>query len=70
MPKLYCYVDETGQDTRGAFFLVVVLLLPQEVSLPWKGDWRASSRRAASVRSNGTKPGPSDEKRTSAVSWT
>lgn len=22
MQKLYCYVDETGQDTQGAFFLV------------------------------------------------
>lgn len=24
--KLYAYVDETGQDTAGAFFLVVVVL--------------------------------------------
>ncbi|MFQ5793901.1 MAG: DUF3800 domain-containing protein [Candidatus Bipolaricaulia bacterium] len=27
MQKLYCYVDETGQDTKGAFFLVVVLII-------------------------------------------
>ncbi|MEK9143342.1 MAG: DUF3800 domain-containing protein [Patescibacteria group bacterium] len=24
--KLYCFVDETGQDTKGTFFLVVVVL--------------------------------------------
>ena len=24
--KLYCYVDETGQDTEGVFFLVVVVI--------------------------------------------
>lgn len=28
--KLYCYVDETGQDTKGAFFLVVVLITSKE----------------------------------------
>jgi hypothetical protein len=27
MQKLYCYVDETGQDTRGAFFLVALVIL-------------------------------------------
>jgi 7,8-dihydro-6-hydroxymethylpterin-pyrophosphokinase len=26
MQKLYCYVDETGQDTEGRFFLVVVVI--------------------------------------------
>lgn len=26
MQKLYCYVDETGQDTKGRFFLVVVVV--------------------------------------------
>jgi len=25
--KLYCYVDETGQDTAGRFFLVSVVLI-------------------------------------------
>jgi len=30
MPKLYCYVDETGQDTQGAFFLVALVLVGQE----------------------------------------
>lgn len=25
MKKLYCFVDETGQDTKGKFFLVVVV---------------------------------------------
>ncbi len=25
--KFYCYVDETGQDTAGRFFLVSVVLI-------------------------------------------
>ena len=29
--KLYCYVDETGQDTRGALFLVSVVVAAGEV---------------------------------------
>lgn len=28
--KLYCYVDETGQDTEGRFFIVVTLLVGSE----------------------------------------
>ena len=27
--KFYCYVDETGPDTRGRFFLVSVILAAQ-----------------------------------------
>jgi hypothetical protein len=27
MQKLYCYVDETGQDTKGKLFLVCVIIL-------------------------------------------
>lgn len=27
MKKLYCYVDETGQDTSGRFFLVAVIVV-------------------------------------------
>lgn len=30
LQKLYCYVDETGQDTKGQFFLVAVIILGQE----------------------------------------
>jgi acylphosphatase len=30
MQKLYCYVDETGQDTFGAFFLVSAVVLGSE----------------------------------------
>src|SRR5260221_644380 len=30
MQKLYCYVDETGQDTEGAFFLVSVVITQPE----------------------------------------
>lgn len=25
--KLYCYVDETGQDTKGKLFIVVVVIV-------------------------------------------
>ncbi len=28
--KLYCYVDETGQDTQGRFFLVALVIVDQE----------------------------------------
>lgn len=28
--KLFCYVDETGQDTRGAFFVVSVVITPHD----------------------------------------
>lgn len=28
--KLYCYVDETGQDTNGKFFLVAIVLKEQQ----------------------------------------
>lgn len=28
--KLYCYVDETGQDTRGKLFLVVVVIVGKQ----------------------------------------
>ncbi len=30
MQKLYCYVDETGQDTQGALFLVALVIVGQE----------------------------------------
>jgi len=33
MKKLYCYVDETGQDTRGKLFVVSVVLTGQERDL-------------------------------------
>ncbi|MBM3239319.1 hypothetical protein FJZ31_23750 [Candidatus Poribacteria bacterium] len=29
MPKIYCYVDESGQGTEGAYFIVVVVILDQ-----------------------------------------
>ncbi|MBI2335052.1 DUF3800 domain-containing protein, partial [Candidatus Daviesbacteria bacterium] len=28
--KFYCYVDETGQDTKGKFFLVTVVVKDQQ----------------------------------------
>ncbi len=30
MQKIYCYVDETGQDTKGEFFLVSVVIAKDE----------------------------------------
>jgi len=30
MQKLYCFVDETGQDTKGEFFLVTVVVAQKE----------------------------------------
>ena len=30
MQKLYCYVDETGQDTQGKFFIVSVVITENE----------------------------------------
>jgi len=30
MQKLYCYVDETGQDTKGRLFLVSVVIPGKE----------------------------------------
>jgi hypothetical protein len=30
MLKLYCWTDETGQDTKGKFFLVSILLSSKE----------------------------------------
>lgn len=31
MRQLFCYVDETGQDTRGQFFIVALVIAEQEV---------------------------------------
>jgi len=30
MQKLYCYVDETGQDTKGGLFVVAVVVLEED----------------------------------------
>ena len=30
MKKLYCYVDESGQHTEGAYFLVSVVIVAEE----------------------------------------
>jgi len=30
MQKLYCYVDESGQDTKGEFFLVSIIITEKE----------------------------------------
>ncbi|MFQ5617229.1 MAG: hypothetical protein ACE5GO_12325 [Anaerolineales bacterium] len=33
--KIYCYIDESGQDTKGAFFVVSVVIADQELDL-WR----------------------------------
>lgn len=30
MQKLYCYIDESGQDTKGILFVVSILVLEHE----------------------------------------
>ena len=30
MQKLYCYVDETGQDTKGKLFIISIVLTERE----------------------------------------
>jgi hypothetical protein len=60
--KLYCYVDETGQDTLGEFFIVSVIVAGsnrdqlvamlediERVSGKGKVKWIASSHRARSA---------------------
>ena len=59
MQKLFCYVDETGQDTRGEIFIVTVVVLEKErnriiqicenlETSTGKGNrkWRSSSHEA------------------------
>ena len=57
MQRLYCYVDESGQDTKGSFFLVALVLTDhdnrealeqqlfevEEMSLKRKLKWRRAS---------------------------
>ena len=33
MKKLYCYVDETGQDPTSEFFIVVTVIIEEEPEL-------------------------------------
>lgn len=40
MQKIYCYVDETGQDTKGALFLVALVMVTKE-----RGDLRKLLRQ-------------------------
>jgi hypothetical protein len=30
MEKLFCYIDESGQDTEGAYFIVAVVISDQQ----------------------------------------
>ncbi len=33
LQKLYCYVDETGQDTQGKFFIVAIIIAQEDRNL-------------------------------------
>ncbi|MCX6789084.1 MAG: DUF3800 domain-containing protein [Candidatus Gribaldobacteria bacterium] len=50
MQKLYCYVDETGQDTKGRLFLVAVVVLVSD-----RENLRAKLRKAEQVSGKGIK---------------
>ena len=50
MQKLYCYVDETGQDTEGRFFLVAVVILVND-----RENFRFKLRKAEEESGKGTK---------------
>lgn len=36
MQRLFCYVDETGQDTRGAVFIVAAIIVGEEALDQWR----------------------------------
>lgn len=50
MQKLYCYVDETGQDTEGKLFLVSVLL-----TVPEREKLRTQLKEAEKLSGKGTR---------------
>lgn len=56
--KLYCYVDETGQDTKGKLFIVVAIVVEKEREMlierlekvekqtkKWKNKWFKTRRK-------------------------
>jgi len=55
MQKLYCYLDETGQDTAGGLFVVAAVItgLSERASGISYGTW---NRRQGRVTRNGPKP--------------
>jgi len=50
MQKLYCYVDETGQDTKGRLFLVAVVVLVSD-----RENLRSKLRKAEQISGKGIK---------------
>ena len=50
MQKFYCYVDETGQDTKGRLFLVAVIILVSD-----RENLRSKLRKAEQVSGKGIK---------------
>lgn len=50
MQKLYCYVDETGQDTEGKLFLVAVVIL-----INGRENLKSKLRKAEQVSGKGVK---------------
>jgi hypothetical protein len=51
--KLYCYVDETGQDTKGDLFLVALVITGSERDEVLREAERIEERRR--IYSNGEK---------------
>jgi hypothetical protein len=56
MEKLYAYVDETGQDTKGTLFLLAVVVVGDERDALYRHDClgRNSTRRGSPC--DGQKP--------------
>lgn len=48
--KLYCYVDESGQDTKGAYFLVAVAIVCQGSVSKLEGVLREIERETGRIR--------------------
>ncbi|MBI2599976.1 hypothetical protein HYW43_03590 [Candidatus Daviesbacteria bacterium] len=50
--KLYCYVDETGQDTQGELFIVSVVVAKNDrEEIP--SHWKSLSRKRVKEKQNG-----------------
>lgn len=56
--KLYCYADETGQDTQGRFFLVSVVIIDKSIQESLKQELLRAERRAGKRRARWTKNRP------------
>ena len=53
MEKLYVYVDESGQDTKGTYFIVVVVIVDQKVVSELEEQLSRIEREAGKVKRKG-----------------